>query len=123
MAVLAGKSEEMMQTVLVNWFERTYPEHSPWMHHSPNGGARDGRTGQKMKLLGARRGVPDLMLFVGMGEYVGLALELKAKGGRLSSDQARWLQHLKLQGWHTEVPYTLEQAQDCVNGYLGMKGQ
>ncbi len=56
-----------------------------------------------MKLMGTRRGVPDLMLFLPRGEYAGLAMELKTEKGRTSDEQDAWIAHLESHGWFGEI--------------------
>lgn len=117
--VRSGVSEEMDQQLLVNWILRTFGEDvAECFHHSPNGGLRDKRTASRLKMMGTRRGVPDLMCFCGRDGYVGLALELKLAGGRVSKDQQRWIDRLAAHGWMTSVAYGLDDAQRIVSEYL-----
>ena len=48
------------------------------------------------------------MCFCGRDGYVGLALELKLAGGRVSAEQQRWLDRLAAHGWMTNVAYGLK---------------
>lgn len=117
--VRSGVNEETDQVLLVNWILRTFGEDvADCFHHSPNGGLRDKRTASRLKMMGTRRGVPDLMCFCGRDGYVGLALELKLAGGRVSADQQRWLDRLAAHGWMTNVAYGLDDAQRIVSEYL-----
>jgi hypothetical protein len=52
--------------------------------HPANGEARSARTGAKLKRMGTRPGVPDLVVIVG---GIAHGLELKAHGGRQSPSQ------------------------------------
>lgn len=52
--------------------------------HPANGEARSARTGARLKRMGTRPGVPDLVLIIEGYVY---GLELKARGGRLSAAQ------------------------------------
>ena len=54
-----------------------------WFHPA-NGEARSPRTGAKLKRMGTRPGVPDLVVIVGGSAH---GLELKAHGGRQSPSQ------------------------------------
>jgi hypothetical protein len=60
--------------------QRKYPE-LELLFHVPNGEARDPRTAAKLKWLGVRPGVPDLLLPMPRGPYAGLALEMKRRRG------------------------------------------
>jgi hypothetical protein len=74
--------------------------------HVPNGGKRSKIEAAIFKGLGVKPGVPDLLIFdppPRFPDYVGVALELKReKGGRLSDEQAEWLEKLRLRGWMAE---------------------
>jgi hypothetical protein len=59
---------------------------SGWIHfHVPNGERRDIKTGARLKKMGVRRGVPDLVLFSPSGKIH--LLELKRNGETLSPSQ------------------------------------
>ena len=86
-----GQSEESDQILLVNWFNRTHPELAHKLHHSPNGGYRDKRTGQRLKLMGTKAGFHDLVLFHPVGAHTGLVVEMKLGNGCLSPAQQAWI--------------------------------
>lgn len=61
----------------------------------PNGGARHIATAVRLKRLGVKRGVPDIIV-----PTMRIAIELKRKsGGHLSEDQKVWLALLEMAGW------------------------
>lgn len=73
--------------------------------HCPNGGRRTIGVARKLKAAGTKRGVPDVLIFSPppkqpAGGAVGVAIELKrAKGGRVSPDQKRFMDGLQECGW------------------------
>lgn len=72
--------------------------------HIPNGGSRHKAEAARLKAQGVRPGVPDLFVPVARGGYHGLFIEMKrAKGGRVSTDQARWIRELQAQGYRAHV--------------------
>jgi hypothetical protein len=124
------RSEHALQAALVHW-ARSHPD--PRLHlllHVPNGGARDGRTGGVMVALGARSGVPDLLLPVpvvgqvaGMAAmWAGLWLELKHGAGAPSEAQKRWLRTLAAQGYAVALAWSLPDAQRALTDYLDGRG-
>ncbi len=97
---------------LAKWLDRAGVLYT----HVPMGGLRDRKAAALLRNMGAKRGVPDYLIFtpppvwwpvgsspapVGMR---GVALEMKRrKGGSLSDPQKWWIAQLKLAGWHVIV--------------------
>lgn len=89
------------------------------LYHITNEGLRSVTTGARLKAEGLRPGVPDLCLAVARGGAHGLYIEMKrTKGGRLSAEQATWLEKLAREGYATAVCNGWEQARDVIERYL-----
>jgi len=72
--------------------------------HVPNEGKRSPRLGARMRRLGLKAGVPDVLVFG--HRYSGVAIELKRVGGRQpTSEQQWWLAELEKCGWVCIVAY------------------
>lgn len=99
--------------------EADHPE-LRWFAAIPNGGHRARATAGRLKAEGVRRGVPDYLFPVRKGEHVGLAIELKADGGRASPEQREWIAHLQGQGWVAVVARGWEEAWGVVRDYLAL---
>lgn len=82
--------------------------------HVPNEGKRKPQYQAKLKRLGLKSGVPDVIIFdppPNCHNAKGAAMELKrVKGGKLSSNQESWLAELKNNGWKTAVCKGLDEA-------------
>lgn len=87
--------------------------------HCPNGEARNAVTGAKLKRMGVKRGVPDVLIFNNGRhrdskgfEYAvyGLAIELKAGKNKTTDEQAIWLLELEGHGWKCAVCYSLDEV-------------
>lgn len=80
----------------------------------PNGGKRNKREARALVASGMVAGVPDLLIFdrpPNRPEAVGVALELKrAKGGKVSEAQQRWLVALADRGWVAIVAHGAAEA-------------
>ena len=102
---------------IVGMHEGRWPELSR-LFHVPNGGSRSKAAAGKLKAEGVKRGVPDYLLPVRRGEYVGLAIELKASGGRVEPEQRDWLTHLQSQGWVAVTAYGAVEAWEFLRKYV-----
>jgi len=124
------QSEEDIHKAIVKWADQqaTTEPALEMLFHVPNGGSRHVAEATKLKAMGTRQGVPDLLLPAGrLGghdgaceriEYSGLALELKSPSGRLRPTQAWWLRRLQDQGWAVAVAWTFGEAKAILEGYL-----
>ncbi len=118
-----ARVEEAEQARVIKWSHRKpVRDLMPmlaFLHHSPNGGKRDGFTGAQMKALGTKPGFPDLILPVRSGKYPGLVIEMKSATGKLTDEQSTWLDHLANEGWATAVARSADAARDILCEYLG----
>lgn len=121
MAELQHKTTESAeQAALIRWamfMENRYPE-LELLYHVPNGGKRDRITATKLKAEGVKAGVPDLVLPVRRGGYLGLYIEMKVGRNTPSANQEYWLKKLAEQGYKTAVCYGWEEASAVLENYL-----
>ena len=75
------------------------------------------------RLMGVKKGVPDLCLPVPRGKYHGLYLELKNETGRTSDAQEWWGEKLLEQGYMWEVCHGWKSAVRVLEWYLMLKGE
>lgn len=114
-------SEEQQQIEFVNWIHRTHPEAWMVLHHSPNGGHRSKLTGHKMKLMGTKKGFPDLVVYHARGKFAGLAIEMKTRTGRVSTEQLEWKDRLTRCGFDCYVARGIEDAKAIFSNYFGQE--
>jgi hypothetical protein len=69
--------------------------------------------------MGYRKGTPDIMILEKRHHFAGLFLELKAKEGRVSEDQRKFLSALSDRGYATAVCFGYDQAVKTIDFYLG----
>lgn len=89
----------------------------------PNGGYRSKKTAALLQAEGARPGVPDWLLPVARGGYIGLAIEFKRpREGKLSEAQRDYLPRLAGAGWrvtvHTDAGAALAEALRYLEGHI-----
>lgn len=112
--------EDDIQRAVIHWArlsEGSHPE-LKLLFHCPNGGCRDKREAARLKSLGVKPGVPDLMLPVPRSAWHGLAIELKSEKGRLSDPQKEWHSLLQWCGWWVCVCRSFDEAQKEILEYL-----
>ncbi|MBL8565883.1 MAG: VRR-NUC domain-containing protein [Hyphomicrobiaceae bacterium] len=106
LATVSRMSEEAIhRTVVAHLARRARP--GVVYAHVPNGEARGAGLGGKLKALGTRAGMPDLIA-LHAGQFY--ALELKREGGRLTESQRQTLADLEAAGALTAVAYGLDDA-------------
>ena len=103
-------SEHLEQVRLVSWFRRQYP--SVRIFAVPNGGARSGVQGAKLKAEGVSPGVPDLFI-----PAWNLWLEMKREtGGVVSPVQKDWIAYLEGIGHRVILGRGFEDAKRQIEG-------
>lgn len=114
-------TEEQEQTAVMQWAEYQmgrWPE-LVWLYHIPNGGKRRRTEAARFKAMGVKPGVPDLCLPVPRGGYHGLYVEMKRREeGRVSEDQAEWIDGLRANGYCAGVAYGCHEAEGILEAYL-----
>ena len=114
-------TESGNQSALFCWAATSGIPELKWLFHIPNGGSRHIAEATKLKAMGVKRGVPDIFLPVRNIQYIGLWIELKKAGGKISNEQIEWLYHLATQGYATRVCLGWEQARNALLEYLERK--
>jgi hypothetical protein len=101
------------------WNQGQYPA-LRFLFHVPNEGDRGDRGHAIAVAQGLRPGVPDLLLPVAIGEYIGLAIELKRadRSNHPTADQRFWIEGMRRNGWRTEVCYGYDETIAVIEQYL-----
>lgn len=113
-------AESDHQQALFVWaklMQAQYPELS-LLHAIGNGGKRNLIEAARMKREGVKAGVSDIFLPVARGEFHGLYIELKVKGGKTSPSQEWWIEETTKQGYFSMVCYGWVEASEVIKRYL-----
>lgn len=116
-------TEEQEQVAVMHWaamMAGRWPE-LRMLFHVPNGGKRSKTEAARFRAAGVRSGVPDLFLPCARGGYHGMWIEMKAVGGRVSAEQARWLRELQAAGYLCRVCYGAGAAIAELERYMQMR--
>jgi len=108
--------EADLQKSCVKWFRHQYP--NILLHHSPNEGKRSPQYMNWLKTLGTLPGCPDILIFEARGKWHGLAIEMKAPGGKLTDNQEWFIQKLQAAGWQCHECRGIEEFMSIVIKYL-----
>ena len=118
-------SEEAIHKAVVDWADRQAQVEPALqlLFHVPNGGSRHPAEAKKLRQLGVRQGLPDLLLPHAMpdangGASWGLVLELKSPSGRLRDNQKWWLKRFREQGWAIGVAWSVDEAVHVIQRYF-----
>jgi hypothetical protein len=102
---------------------------SDYLIHIPNGGSRHKIEAVKLKRMGVKAGVSDLLLTIPSRSKAGLWIEMKAPAVKGKSknyptqSQNEWLAKMKAIGYAAVVCYGWEQAKDQIIKYFGEANQ
>lgn len=110
--------EACIQSQLVSWFSLQYPKLAPLLIHIPNGVASSPKTGARLKSMGQKSGIPDLMLCYPKCKSHGLFLEMKCKTGKVSKNQRMYLDLLESQNYTCKVAYGFIEASHILEHYV-----
>jgi len=116
-------TEHAEQAAFCDWMNVQYPD---VLYFSiPNGGWLAGDAGQragqmnKLKGEGLLPGVADLFIAEPRGEFKGMFVEMKQRGGKLSDNQKWFLAEAEKRGYFTAVAMNgFDDAQNITEWYL-----
>jgi len=113
-------SEDDLQISCFQWIELMRPSHPilEWIIHVPNGGKRPRGAAGKLKAMGVKPGVLDVLLPLPFNGWAGLAIEMKVGRNKTTDQQDDWLQVFEASGYYTAVCYTLEDFMSHVGRFL-----
>jgi len=130
MATRKTPLEDQEQMALAEWLDLVVG--TPGWFHVPNGGLRNKVVAGKLKAMGVKDGVPDLIITRRSHQVeklgrLGVAIELKRQDARpsdTSDSQWEWINHLADEGWITYIAKGWDDARRFLEslGYrVGMK--
>ncbi len=112
------KAEENLQIAVANYLRLAYPK-VLWTHVA-NERQTSPQRGAKLKKMGVRAGIPDILIFENATKiYSGLAIELKVRPNICTEKQLECLNLLDRAGWKTLICYSFEEAMIGIDTYFG----
>lgn len=116
-----GNAELLEQEALIQWADLTVINGrrvGDYLVHVPNEGKRGPKAASEFKRAGGRAGYLDLILDLPSGQWHGLRIEMKAKGGKPTAAQMEWVERLRGVGYRAEVCYGFDEARGLIIEYL-----
>jgi hypothetical protein len=86
--------------------------------HPANEGKRTKFEQFKIKWLGMKSGLQDILIFNPIKGFTGLAIEVKVKGNKPTPNQLQWQAWLRECGWKAEVVYGFDEAKKIIDEYF-----
>lgn len=117
--------EDSLQISVANYLRLQYPK--ALFAHIANERQTSPQRGAKLKKMGVKAGMPDVMIFeqkpISTDEGTcflspGLCLELKIKPNKPSKQQLQVLNDLEVRGWRVAVIYDFDSAKSIIDEYL-----
>ncbi len=109
-------SEDSIQTTVFEWI-KWHPLLKKIVIHIPNEGKRTPSYGRKLKLMGMRGGVWDVLIACARHGYIGAWVELKSRDGKLSKAQVEFGKDMQEQNYFCKVCYSVDEAIDNITWY------
>jgi len=91
-------------------------KNATWFH-VPNERKTTNQAGYRLKQKGVKAGVPDVMVLDKRKGFSGLAIELKVKPNKVSTEQTAWLEKLNAIGYKTAICWTFDEAMVLIDWY------
>ncbi len=117
-------SEHTEQVAVIQWYRMQYPKYAKCLFSIPNGAhlAGDARLRaikmNNLKASGLVPGVSDLFLMIPKSGWHGLFIEMKVKGGKVSSSQKEFMTVATAMGYKAVVCFGFDEAKDAITNYL-----
>lgn len=111
--------EDILQNQVMRYIGLKYP--GALYTHVANEGKRTRFEQYKMKYLGTKAGIPDVMIFDPNETKNGLAIELKAGYNKPTENQKKWLKELKKKNWMAVWSNNLDECIEIIDKYFNNK--
>ena len=111
--------EDVLQNQVMRYLGLKYPK--TLFTHVANEGKRTPFEQYKMKYLGTKPGIPDIMIFEPNETKNGLAIELKAGYNKPTENQRKWLKELENNNWVAVWSINLDECIEIIDKYFNNK--
>lgn len=110
-------TEDQLQMVVASYLDFS----NAFWTHPPNGGKRNIIVATKLKKMGVKPGIPDVLIFDQKNGYSGFAIELKVGKNKPSLYQIQCLKALHDRNWLILVSNSLDEVIYWIDWYFNEK--
>lgn len=114
------KNEDIVQIKALDCLRHYYPDIASATIHIANERKTTHQYGSTLKRMGVKKGVADLFWPKAQKNFHGLWIEVKTDKGRLSIEQARFIDETSKDGYFACVCFGAQDVVDTVCSYFGV---
>lgn len=122
------REEDRLQMAFMHWVQLQYPMWRPFIYHIPNGGKmvvkklKNGKyycpAGSRLKAMGVKPGVADVLFMFSTKDFGGLFLEFKAPKGKQSPEQKEFEELAHVARYDYQLINNFDDAKEAFERYL-----
>jgi hypothetical protein len=112
------REEDRLQIAFMQWVRLQYPKFRDFLFHIPNGGKMSLITGSRLKAMGVKPGVADVLFMFRTSNFGGLWLEFKTPKGKQSVQQKEFEELSHVAQYDYQLVRTLDEAMEAFKRYL-----
>jgi len=112
------REEDRLQMAFMRWVQLQYPKLRDFIFHIPNGGKMSVITGSRLKAMGVKSGVADVLFMFKTPDFGGLWLEFKTPKGRQSDTQKVFEELAHIAHYDYQLVRTFDEATEAFKRYL-----
>ena len=110
-------SEATLQSNVIRYIRMNYPN---LRYCASLGGQYQKYISQRLKAknTGYVKGFPDIFIYEARGVYHGMALEIKTKTGRATTEQKQWINDLNSNGYYATIKKGWDNIIEAIDYYM-----
>jgi hypothetical protein len=117
---MKAKDEDIVQIKALDCLRHYYPDIAAAAIHIANQRKTSALYGSLLKRMGVKKGIPDLFWPKPQENFHGLWIEVKTETGRLTIEQARFIEETSRDGYFACVCFGAQDVLDTVCAYFGL---
>jgi hypothetical protein len=112
--------ESNIQISFVDWINLQHPKLADYIIHTPNGGKMNPIRGRRLRRMGVKAGVADILFMWRKQDLGGLWLEFKTNKGTQSNSQKEFEKLCHIAQYDYQIVRSLQEAIDAFSEYFNL---